>query len=152
MTFDQSMNRLAILPAQGVDHADMLIRKEIYFEALSDLDTPLFVAGVASALRECRWFPTPAELRERADAARPTLLALPPPIRTREQVEADREECRRGLELIRAAVANTPARTLRVSTPEPSPRNVYATDERLAQLRAQGREIQAPEVTTLVCK
>lgn len=135
------MNRLAILPVQGEDPNDLLIRKEIYFEALVDVDTDLFVAGVASALRECRWFPTPAELRERAEAARPLRLALPPPPRSLEQIEADREATRRGLELIRAAVAERAAPTLCVAEPEKTAKVVHLTSERLALLRAQAAEI-----------
>lgn len=40
---------------------------EAYEEALSDIDTGVFLAALKEATRTARWFPTPAELRQAAD-------------------------------------------------------------------------------------
>lgn len=48
----------------------------LYAAALADLPLPALDRAIAAALTRCRWFPTPAELRELAGVARPEDAAI----------------------------------------------------------------------------
>lgn len=51
----------------------------LYFDALADLPITSLRAAVMSLIRNNKFFPMPAEIREAAFAAMPKPLALPPP-------------------------------------------------------------------------
>lgn len=68
--------------------------------ALEDLTDESFQAAVREVIREERFFPPPSVLLDRARSHAPRFAMLPP-ARDAGQIERDREEAKRGVELIR---------------------------------------------------
>lgn len=64
-TFKQAI--LALAEAYGTKPTETRVR--VYRKALADLTTEQFTRACAAALRECRWFPTVAELRAHAESS-----------------------------------------------------------------------------------
>lgn len=91
---------VATLPSQEVGAVHAEVRGRIYREELSRLTDAQWSFAVREAIRRERWFPTVAALREyAAEYQVPTKLLGPG--RSDDQRDLDREEARRGLELIR---------------------------------------------------
>jgi hypothetical protein len=68
-----------------------------YWDNLQDLDADRFKAAIREAVRECKWFPTVATLRELATAPRPRKEAerIAQTLRERQQFAKQVEEARR---------------------------------------------------------
>lgn len=73
-TFTQGMNMLA---ATWPDRSPSAQTTAAYWMALSHLDDSTFGEAVKRCLRECRFFPAPAELLARAETALTTAGLLP---------------------------------------------------------------------------
>jgi hypothetical protein len=94
-------------PGRGHETGELsAARATVYRQHLDDLTDQQWFHAVGQALERDEWFPTIARLREYAAGwVPPTAGYLPPARRTEEEAERDRESARRGLALIRAAVA-----------------------------------------------
>jgi len=119
-------------------------RAGLYREHLDELADAPWLHAVREAVRHERWFPTIAALLDYAGAWRPPVSGLLPERRTPEEREEDRALARRGLELVKAAVASVP----RLPAPAPyiEPATVVvAGAERVDILRVQALEIVAED-------
>lgn len=133
-------------------------RARLYRKHLDDLNDEAWLYAVDGVMKTCTFFPTIAELRAAAESWRPEAAGfLPPARRTPEEIAADAEATRRGLEMIRAAVgeaAGDPVKPMPAAGVGLQPRDteVEATEDRLALLRAQREaiQIQATEVAAEV--
>lgn len=76
----------------------------LYKAALEDLTDETFRAAVRDVIREERFFPPPAVIRDYAERIAASNVLLLPPARSEEQKATDREATRRGLEIVRAAL------------------------------------------------
>ena len=74
LTFSEGM---ALLSATWPDRSPSAQTTAAYWLALSHLDDTTFTEAVTRCLRECRFFPAPAELLDRAEAALTTAGRLP---------------------------------------------------------------------------
>jgi hypothetical protein len=97
---------LAGLPGWPADPQESQARATIYRRHLDDLTDAQWAHAVAASIERERWFPGVAVLREYGEAYRPPMLALPPAgPRDPGDVAAAQEGIKRGLALLRAAVA-----------------------------------------------
>lgn len=104
-TWVKGMKELfASFPDRDHDEAVMTVRGEVYRRELGHLLDGTWLYAVRESIRKERWFPTVAVLLEYAEAAPSTAPALPPHRMTDEERAEAREQTRRGLEMVRAAV------------------------------------------------
>lgn len=127
-------------------------RAGLYRRHVDDLDGPAWLYAVEHCIASSKWFPTVAELRDAALAYRPPVAGLlqtsqrPP-----EEVEAERAEARaaakKGLEMVKAAVAEAQQRgavvVVKAEPAQPMPKPSDEVEERLALLRRQREQVMA---------
>lgn len=147
----EGMAMLAVaFPTREEDPRAAALRGRVYREALDDLTDGAWLTAVREAIRDERWFPSVAALREYAEAAAPPPLALPAPQRTPEQEAEARSIARLGLELVKAAFRKAlAAGTVKAPAAAP-PAKRWASrlsdDEwatRVEELREQARTLEA---------
>ena len=134
------------LPGWPTDPQESAMRAELYRRHLDDLGEDAWLHAVAEAVRQGRWFPLVEALRGYAAEWAPAQPLLPPARRSEEQLAEAREAARRGLELVRAAVAERglPAGEPVRSMPGTEPREatlVRTTAAKRAELERQRQEI-----------
>lgn len=135
----EGMRQLAFLPDPITDPEIKAERSALYRQELDELSDARWLYAARAAFRSERWFPTVAALFDYATAYRPDVAGLLPPPRSAEQLEADRESCRRGLELIRQAVRERAQKEPAPPTPAPYREPaaiVVVREERIAELKA----------------
>lgn len=129
------------LPGWPTESQESAGRADLYRRHLDDLSDDAWIFAVREAITNERWFPTVAALRDYASSYTSARAFLPEPRRTPEQVEADRKEARRGLELVKAAMESAqPVAQVTMPVAKAMP-PIEASDERLAELRQQAEEI-----------
>lgn len=120
-------------------------RAQLYRKHLDTLSDEQWGYAVRLAILRDGWFPTVARLLEFGESYTPPAAGyLGPAPRTQEQEQVDREAARKGLELVKAAVAE---RGLPILPPPsmPEPVVVVAHDDRLDDLRRQREKILSEE-------
>lgn len=78
MTGEAFRQGMARLTAMWPDRSPGADTTAVYADALRHLDDTVWMAAVRRCLRECKWFPVPAEILSRADELLTDAGCLPP--------------------------------------------------------------------------
>jgi len=141
------MKDLLTLPDRDLPPAVLATRGDVYRRELGSLRDEAWLFAVGECVRNERWFPTVATLLKYAEgaaaAAGPVAGLLEAPRRTDEEREVARREAAEQLAKIKA-IPLPPTERPRVAYRDPAT-PVVITDERLDELRAQGRRMVEEE-------